>query len=568
MMNFFAIQTRRELADFLGVSYNALTYVLYKKGVESFYYSFSIPKRHGGVRIINAPMKNLAYIQHKLYVALHEYQEKLWDMNSTRTNISHAFQPGKSIITNAQIHRNKRLVINMDLENFFDSFHFGRVCGFFEKNRDFAFSHEVAVSVAQLTCYQGKLPQGASTSPIITNLICQIFDMRLLKLAKKYHVDYTRYADDLTFSSNDKHFITALDSFYEDLSNEISRAGFSINQKKTSCRYKDSRQIVTGLVVNKKLSVDHRYYKQTRAMAHSLYSSGEFVINGEPGTIRQLEGRFSFINQLDKYNNILDTKRHKVFDLNGREQQYQMFLFYRYFYANEKPIIVTEGKTDIRYIKSALKSLYRNYPSLVKRREDGAFDFEISFLTRSKRLEFLLGFNLDGADAIKNLAKFFFDHKENDVFPNCYKSLYTLSKKRPAKPVIFLFDNEIDSNAKKPIKSFATYTKLSDEKMGELKNNLWTRVFAGENLYVLTNPLVDNTNESEIENLFDETTRGRIISGKKLSLKNDFDSSKYYGKDQFSRYIQHHYDDIDFKLFRPLLNGIVHIIGNYAISKE
>lgn len=80
----------------------------------------------------------------------------------------------------------------MDLENFFDSFHFGRVRGYFQKNNYYKLPFEVATIIAQLTCFHGKLPQGAPTSPIITNLICNIFDLRIIKLAKKYKLDYTR----------------------------------------------------------------------------------------------------------------------------------------------------------------------------------------------------------------------------------------------------------------------------------------------------------------------------------------------------------------------------------------
>lgn len=260
-------------------------------------------KKSDGTRKICAPTGDLKQIQERLYNAILEHQQTIRKRNNIHTNISHAFEKNKSIITNAEIHRNKRLVINIDLQDFFDSFHFGRVCGFFEKNRDFCLPHELAIIIAQLTCYQGKLPQGAPTSPIITNLICQIFDMRVLKLTKKYHLDYTRYADDLTFSTNDKKFLFKWELFYNELLNEVDRAGFKINTKKTSIAYKDSRQTVTGLVTNKKMGVDHRYYKQVRAMANSLYKTGNFDNNGVEGTISQLEGKFSFINQLDKYNN-------------------------------------------------------------------------------------------------------------------------------------------------------------------------------------------------------------------------------------------------------------------------
>ena len=102
--------------------------------------------------------------------------------------------------------------------------------------------------------------------------------MRLLKIAKSYKLDYTRYADDLTFSTNDELFLQRKDEFFQKLKNEIELSGFKINDKKTRLQYKDSRQLVTGLVVNEKINVPREYYKDTRAMAHSLYTKGEFTI--------------------------------------------------------------------------------------------------------------------------------------------------------------------------------------------------------------------------------------------------------------------------------------------------
>lgn len=263
-MTFEYVCTRNNLADLLEIPHGKLTYVLYVAKVDSFYKIFEIPKKSGETRKICAPTGDLKQIQEKLYSILLHHQQFLRKQNNIRTNISHAFEKGKSIITNGEVHRNKRIVVNIDLQDFFDSFHFGRVCGFFEKNRDFALPHELAIVMAQLTCYQGKLPQGAPTSPIITNYICQTFDMRIIRIAKKYHLDYTRYADDLSFSTNDKKFIEQWEPFYNELTHEVERAGFKVNTKKTSVQYRDSRQTVTGLVINKKLSVDHRYYKQVK----------------------------------------------------------------------------------------------------------------------------------------------------------------------------------------------------------------------------------------------------------------------------------------------------------------
>ena len=226
MAKFCDIASRNELADFLKVPRKTLTYILYVKKVENFYTSFEIPKKNGDTRTIKAPSRKLRSIQKKLASELERYEQDIWASKDIKPNIAHGFQKNKSIVTNAKIHRNKKYVLNIDLENFFDSFHFGRVRGFFEKNRDFALPTEVATVLAQLTCFEGCLPQGAPTSPIITNLLCQILDNRLLRVAKKYKLDYTRYADDLTFSTNDKTFIEFKDEFMSTIQKEIERAGF------------------------------------------------------------------------------------------------------------------------------------------------------------------------------------------------------------------------------------------------------------------------------------------------------------------------------------------------------
>ena len=186
----------------------------------------------------------------------------------------------------------------MDLECFFDSLHFGRVCGYFEKNKDFLLPREVSIIIAQIACYNGRLPQGAPSSPIISNLICQVLDMHLLKIAKKYRLDYTRYADDLTFSTNNRVFLDSYEDFIKETTALILKAGFTVNKKKTRLIYRDSRQEVTGLVVNKKISVNHTYVRTTKAMAHQLYTTGEFLIDGAPANIRQLEGRFRLLTKL------------------------------------------------------------------------------------------------------------------------------------------------------------------------------------------------------------------------------------------------------------------------------
>lgn len=551
MKKFNEIKSRDKLADFLDIPLKKLTYILYVKKTENYYITFEIPKKNGEFRQINAPKRDLKEVQSKLADVLWRYHKEYIKDNNIQMNVSHAFEKKKGIITNAIIHRNKRYVLNMDLENYFDSFHFGRVRGFFENNREFNLPIEVATVIAQLACYKGCLPQGAPSSPIITNLICNILDMRLIKISSKYKLDYTRYADDMTFSTNDSRFIDSKDTFIKDVTKEVKRLGFMINSGKTRLAYKDSRQEVTGLVVNKKVNVNREYYKKTRAMADALYMKGEFQIDNCEGTINQLEGRFSFINQLDYYNNKNDCDiKHNIRNLNSREQQYQKFLFYKYFFANSKPLIITEGKTDILYLKAALKKSYSKYPQLITKNGD-KFEYNISFLPRTKRLEYFLNIQQDGADTMKNIYNLY--HGKNQ-YPNIHKFFKEKSYSMPKNPVILVFDNEQVTD--RPLKKFIQYANIAPKPLKGRYNIL-------DNLYLITNPLFKGKKECEIEDLFDDSVLSTTIGGKAFSRDKDADNSKYYGKAIFSQYIMRNYLTIDFSEFEPMLDDLNVIISDY-----
>ncbi len=563
MTAFNTIKTRSDLADYLNIPPSKITYILFKRGVDSYYTEFEIPKKSGEPRRICAPTGDLKGVQRQLADALWEHQKSIYEELGIKPNISHAFEEGKSIITNAKIHRNKRIVINVDLSDFFDSIHIGRVCGFFEKNKHFNLPHEPAITIAQLACYQGKLPQGAPTSPIITNLVCQVLDMHLLSFAKRYRLDYTRYADDITFSTNDRAFLETWDSFYAELEKKIRKAGFSLNEKKTRITYRDSKQVVTGLVVNKKISVDHAYCRKVRAMAHSLYTNGSYSVDGVEGNIRQLEGRFAFIDQIEKYNNICDSAgKHNAFTLNGREKQYQQFLFYRYFFDVHKPLIVTEGKTDVRYIKAALRSLYADYPDLVEKDAKGKFLYKVDFFKRSKRFKYLFNLALDGADSLTDLYDYFAS-KGKDKRTNYLAYFLRITQRTPQNPVIFVYDNEI-ANKNKPLCKFSNHANLNEAQKQSLGKNLFLRLTPCGNLFLLTNPLVEEKTESEIEHMFTQETRSIELGGKKLSLASNFDNTRYFGKDHFSNYVLANYSTIDFSGFRPLLNALRTILQEYV----
>lgn len=553
------IKTRNDLADFLNIDRKTITNVLYNNHVEKYYDSFEIPKKSGGFRKIHASKGVLKIIQKRLSNCLYNYRDQICKNNKINLNISHAFERNKGIISNAVIHKNKRYIINIDLKDFFDSFHFGRVRGYFGKNKYFELPIEVSTIIAQLVCYNGKLPQGAPTSPIITNLICNVLDYKLLQLAKKYHLDYTRYADDLTFSTNDKNFLKNYNQFYENLNKIIIKNGFEINSKKTSLIYKNSKQFVTGLVVNKKVNVNHTYYKKIRSMAHHLYKDGKFCINDKEGSILQLEGCFSFINEIDRYNHKIDgITDKKFFHFNSREKEFQKFLFYKYFYANQKPVIVTEGKTDIAYIKSALKSLYNEYPNLIEKKSNGKFEFKVSFFRRSKRIRFFFYMSLDGADAMKNIYNFFSGKGDKKNYCNYFEYFNKISNIEKKNPVILVFDNELKTKGK-PLHTFSKDYKLSltnFEKGGSKK------LIDNGNLFLTTHQLMNNKEESEIEDLFDSNVLEHKINGKSFSKDSNFDTNKYYGKDHFSQYITSNYESINFSEFKPLLDNINSIISN------
>ena len=547
-------KARETVAKLVGIELKELTYVLYKEKVNNLYKTFKIPKKNGDFRIIHAPKDNLKWIQRKLSDTLVEIHLDYLINNNIKSVISHGFQKGKSIITNASAHKHKKYILNIDISDFFPSFHFGRVQGYFHKSKEFNFSKEVSTIIAQLACYEGKLPQGAPTSPIISNLIFNIVDLRILALAKKYKLDYTRYADDMSFSTNNNAFKKDHLAFMQELEELLGKNGFEINKNKTRLEYHSSKQEVTGLTVNDKVNASRNFINKTRAMANQLYKTNSFQINGEDGTVNQLEGRLSFINQLDFSNNKLEyriTKKKatkKFFSgLNAREKQYQYFLFYKYFFRPLKPTIVTEGKTDILHIKAALMKHYDKYPKLITKIADGKYDFKIYFLNKTKRLGYFLGISSDGADTMKNIWNFYTGKNNCDNIFEYIKSKSQTESLDNVNPVILLFDNEQKSD--RPLKKFLAHSgvKLA---VGQISKQLKT------NLFLQTIPLMNGLKECEIEDLYKDKVLSVIIHGKSFCKSAEDDPEKYFGKHIFSTYIMNHYNEIDFSNFLEILDSI------------
>ena len=193
----------------------------------------------------------------------------------------HGYALDKSIRTNAKVHCRRRWVVNIDLKDFFPSMHFGRVRGLF-LSKPFGFNEQVATTLSQVCCFEGILPQGAPSSPIISNFICRRLDNELLAFAKRYKLSYSRYADDITFSTNladipiefgviDENNKLTLSKEFRDI---IEKNQFVINEVKVRFAGRNNRQEVTGLVVNEKINVKRTYIRRIRAMLHACEKYG------------------------------------------------------------------------------------------------------------------------------------------------------------------------------------------------------------------------------------------------------------------------------------------------------
>ncbi len=240
------------------ISLQQIKYHLMHTQQDNCYVSFNIPKKNGGVRTISAPNHGLKIIQSCINLLL---QEKY-----SPTAAAMGFVPGRSVADNAMMHIGQNYVFNIDLKDFFPTITSSRVFAKLQ-TPPYSFDKTTASIITDLCCFKGILPQGAPTSPIITNIICERLDWRLTKLAHNYGLKYTRYADDITFSGMSNLFHKN-GSFIKSLYHFIEKEGFIVNPQKTRLNTKNFRQEVTGLTVNEKPNVSKQYVKTLRAMIH------------------------------------------------------------------------------------------------------------------------------------------------------------------------------------------------------------------------------------------------------------------------------------------------------------
>lgn len=270
--SFPKLKTETDVAALLDVSWPALRYYLYRMPKGDLYRTFAIRKRGGGPREIHSPCLRLKKIQGTLLRVL----EQIY----TPKPPVQGFTFDRSIVTNARRHIGARWLLNVDLHDFFPSIHVGRIIGLFQA-WPFLADTEAATVLAQICTYQGKLPQGAPTSPIISNMVCFKMDGELLSLAKAHRCVYTRYADDITFSTRLHEIpLEVVESvgppvvIGQKLLAILEKARFQINPEKVCVQGKTRRMVVTGLKINRFPNVRKSLISQVRAMLHAWEKFG------------------------------------------------------------------------------------------------------------------------------------------------------------------------------------------------------------------------------------------------------------------------------------------------------
>jgi len=271
-----------QLADAMGISLSELRFLSYSREVSRVhhYHQFEIPKKTGGTRKISTPMPRLKRVQY-------------WLLDNILSEIplhdaAHGFVAKKSIVSNAQAHLQSAIIINFDLKDFFPTITYKRIKGYCHK---LGYSEQLA-SIIGLLCSEHsvdeieldgdlfyvskgerRLPQGAPTSPAISNLICYRLDKRLHGAVKDLGFSYTRYADDMTFSSKVADD-NALKKLFWRVHQIIGDEGFVVHPDKTRIMRKGSCQEVTGIVVNEKQGINRKVVRRFKACLHQAKLDG------------------------------------------------------------------------------------------------------------------------------------------------------------------------------------------------------------------------------------------------------------------------------------------------------
>ncbi len=316
---FLSLEKPAELCRFLKTPFFRLEAIINNP----VYHHYSIRKKRGGERQIFAPENKLKSIQKRLNYFLQAYY--LW----IKPEEVHGFVVNPrylgascNIVENAKRHTGKKHILNIDLKDFFPSVTAKQVKEIFSSGY-FNFNESIATALTLLTTYEGKLPTGAPTSPVISNFVCLKLDKDLKKFCNENNLTFSRYADDLTFSSN---LLISSDTVL-DIISMIKKNNFLINEKKLRLKSSGRKQTVTGLTVNEKVNVDRKLLKKIRAMLHDMTTVGidtatfrHFHLNGkvEPGHrekfINRLKGYIHFVGQVRGKDDPFYIRQKSLFD--------------------------------------------------------------------------------------------------------------------------------------------------------------------------------------------------------------------------------------------------------------
>lgn len=258
----------------------------------SFYRNFTIPKRSGGLREISSPYPSLLLCQNWIYKNILLSQDV--------HDCAHGFVPGRSIVTNARCHLNKKALLKMDLKDFFPSIPMSWVVNFFS---GLGYSKNLSFYLASLSCLNGSLAQGSATSPYLSNILLVGLDNRLNNLARAYSLSYTRYADDLAFSGDyiPHNFILIVESVIVDY-------GLSPNKNKTRLHLNPGQRIVTGVSVSgDRLTLPRSTRRDIRKEFHYIRKYGVLSHISKtkirnPFYLDVIEGRLAFWLQVEPDN--------------------------------------------------------------------------------------------------------------------------------------------------------------------------------------------------------------------------------------------------------------------------
>lgn len=300
--DFLGICDFHDLQLFLKVGGRELEYQINKP----IYYSFEIPKKKGGTRKIQSPNADLISIQKKL----NYYLQAVYLLVKPKEVHGFVIKPKDfelthSIVTNASAHTNKKHLLNIDLKDFFPSISAKRVRHVLVKEVGLNDS-QIADAIALLCTYQKALPTGAPTSPVLANFACLPMDKELASYCRLCDITFTRYADDLSFSSND-YFTSDIIKCVRTI---IEKHQFTINEKKFRLLSSKSKQVVTGITVNKKVNVDRTYIRNLRATLHHIRTCGiaeasnkhytaensDFLLQAK--LLHKLKGQIDFVGQV------------------------------------------------------------------------------------------------------------------------------------------------------------------------------------------------------------------------------------------------------------------------------